>query len=197
LTARFRPEQFLFELLGLLQRQMARSPAVVHRLPYEHWSKMTHVRIPDGARSPRDWHAFELLHVFRLEIRVVKRQALWHGSANAKFGGQRHMHLGRARIRSSMSLVPGARLGPYEIVAPLGAGGMGEVFRARDTRLDRSVAIKVLPSALAADPQLRDRFEREARAISFWFSRVWCRVLGLWLLCCAGLWSCRCARHVP
>ena len=65
-----------------------------------------------------------------------------------------------------MAVLVGTRLGPYEIVAPLGAGGMGEVFRARDTRLDRSVAIKVLPSALAADPQLRERFEREARAIS-------------------------------
>ena len=65
-----------------------------------------------------------------------------------------------------MALAPGVRLGPYEIVAPLGAGGMGEVYRARDTRLDRSVAIKVLPPELAADPQLRDRFDREARAVS-------------------------------
>jgi serine/threonine-protein kinase len=65
-----------------------------------------------------------------------------------------------------MTLAIGARLGPYEIVAPLGAGGMGEVYRARDTRLDRSVAIKVLPSVLAADAQFRERFEREARAIS-------------------------------
>ena len=65
-----------------------------------------------------------------------------------------------------MPLVAGTRIGPYEIVGAIGAGGMGEVYRARDTRLDRNVAIKVLPSALAADPQLRDRFEREARAIS-------------------------------
>src|SRR5687768_13803139 len=65
-----------------------------------------------------------------------------------------------------MTVSVGSRLGPYEIVAPLGAGGMGEVYRARDTRLDRTVAVKVLPSALAADPQLRDRFDREARAIS-------------------------------
>jgi eukaryotic-like serine/threonine-protein kinase len=65
-----------------------------------------------------------------------------------------------------MPLEAGSRLGPYEIVAPIGAGGMGEVYRARDTRLDRSVAIKVLPAALAADPQLRERFDREARAIS-------------------------------
>ena len=65
-----------------------------------------------------------------------------------------------------MSLSPGVHLGVYEIVAPAGAGGMGEVYRARDTRLDRTVAIKVLASSLAADPQLRDRFDREARAIS-------------------------------
>src|SRR5262245_3922146 len=65
-----------------------------------------------------------------------------------------------------MGLQTGSRLGPYEIVAPIGAGGMGEVYRARDTRLDRTVAIKVLPSQLAADPQFRERFDREARTIS-------------------------------
>ena len=65
-----------------------------------------------------------------------------------------------------MPLVSGTRLGPYEIVAPLGAGGMGEVYRARDTRLDRDVAIKVLPEHLSRDPEFRERFEREARAIS-------------------------------
>jgi len=65
-----------------------------------------------------------------------------------------------------MTLSPGARLGPYEIVAVLGAGGMGEVYRARDTRLERTVAIKVLRGPLAADPQRRQRFEREARAIA-------------------------------
>ena len=65
-----------------------------------------------------------------------------------------------------MTLVPGARLGPYEIQSPIGAGGMGEVYRARDTRLDRTVAIKVLPAQLASDPQFRDRFDREAKAIS-------------------------------
>ena len=65
-----------------------------------------------------------------------------------------------------MALSAGARLGPYEILTPLGAGGMGEVYRARDTRLDRIVAIKVLPPALAADPQFRERFAREAKSIS-------------------------------
>src|SRR5262249_46084663 len=63
-------------------------------------------------------------------------------------------------------LPEGTRLGPYEIVAPLGAGGMGEVYKARDTRLDRAVAVKILPATLAADPQFRERFDREARAIS-------------------------------
>ena len=65
-----------------------------------------------------------------------------------------------------MTLSPGTRPGAYEIVALVGAGGMGEVYRARDTRLDRTVVIKVLPAALAGDPQLRDRVNREARAIS-------------------------------
>ena len=65
-----------------------------------------------------------------------------------------------------MSFESGTRLGPYEIVAPLGAGGMGEVYRARDTRLDRIVAVKVLTGALAADSESRRRFEEEARAIA-------------------------------
>src|SRR5580700_3559088 len=65
-----------------------------------------------------------------------------------------------------MSLTSGTRLGPYEIVAPLGAGGMGEVYRARDTRLGRDVAIKVLPEALANDADRLRRFEQEARAIA-------------------------------
>ena len=65
-----------------------------------------------------------------------------------------------------MTLVPDTRFGPYQIVSALGAGGMGEVYKARDTRLDRTVAIKVLPASLAADPQFRERFDREARTIS-------------------------------
>ena len=65
-----------------------------------------------------------------------------------------------------MTVTPGSRLGPYEIVSRLGAGGMGEVFRARDTRLERSVAIKVLPEELARNSQFKVRFEREAKAIS-------------------------------
>jgi eukaryotic-like serine/threonine-protein kinase len=65
-----------------------------------------------------------------------------------------------------MALSRGAQFGPYQILAPIGAGGMGEVYRARDTRLDRDVAIKVLPSHLADDPAARARFEREAKAIA-------------------------------
>ena len=65
-----------------------------------------------------------------------------------------------------MSLSSGARLGPYEIVTRIGAGGMGEVYRARDTRLDRAVAIKVLPEGFAGDGAARDRFDREARTIA-------------------------------
>src|ERR1017187_9414352 len=65
-----------------------------------------------------------------------------------------------------MALAPGTKLGPYEIQSLLGAGGMGEVYRGRDTRLDRTVAIKVLPSHLSSDPESKQRMEREAKAIS-------------------------------
>src|SRR5512137_741965 len=65
-----------------------------------------------------------------------------------------------------MPLAPGTHLGPYEITGPLGSGGMGEVYRARDTRLERSVAIKILPAHLSSDPTRKQRFEREAKTIS-------------------------------
>ena len=68
-----------------------------------------------------------------------------------------------------MPLTPGTTLGPYEITGSLGAGGMGEVYSATDTRLDRTVAIKVLPAELASDPDRRERFEREAKAIAALF----------------------------
>ncbi len=65
-----------------------------------------------------------------------------------------------------MTLAAGTRIGPYEIITPLGAGGMGEVYRARDSRLDRDVALKILPEAFAGDPDRRARFEREAKAVA-------------------------------
>src|SRR5512141_948614 len=65
-----------------------------------------------------------------------------------------------------MTLAAGTRLGPYELLAPVGAGGMGEVYRARDTRLDRTVAVKVLPAHLSSSSESRQRFEREAKTIS-------------------------------
>src|SRR5262245_38346011 len=65
-----------------------------------------------------------------------------------------------------MSLSAGDRLGPYEIVAPIGAGGMGEVYRAKDTRLGRLVAVKVLPPHLSSSAEIRARFEREAQTVS-------------------------------
>jgi len=72
----------------------------------------------------------------------------------------------RAIITPVMHLATGTQLGPYEIQSPLGAGGMGEVYRARDTRLERTVAIKILPSHLSNDPVRKQRFEREAKTIS-------------------------------
>src|SRR4029077_9479888 len=70
------------------------------------------------------------------------------------------------KVVEKMTLSAGSKLGPYEIVSPLGAGGMGEVYRARDTRLERTVAIKILPAQFSADPVRKQRFEREAKTIS-------------------------------
>src|ERR1700678_2675833 len=72
----------------------------------------------------------------------------------------------QVHLIADMPLSAGIRLGPYEILAPIGAGGMGEVWKARDTRLKRSVAIKVLPEDLGASPERRQRFEQEAKAIA-------------------------------
>src|SRR5262245_27067675 len=75
---------------------------------------------------------------------------------------------GRCAVYSPhlMPLAPGTRLGPYEILSSIGAGGMGEVYKARDSRLDRAVALKVIQSAAADSAEMRERFEREAKAIS-------------------------------
>ncbi len=65
-----------------------------------------------------------------------------------------------------MALTRGTRLGPYQIESPIGAGGMGEVYKATDTRLERTVAIKVLPAHVASDPERKSRFEREAKTVA-------------------------------
>ena len=89
------------------------------------------------------------------------------GAGRSVLGRERIVsELRRCILLSTVSLQPGVRLGPYEIVAPLGAGGMGEVYRARDTRLNRTVAIKILPADFSGDVRLRIRFEREAKTIS-------------------------------
>jgi serine/threonine protein kinase len=70
------------------------------------------------------------------------------------------------RLKVPMTLIAGTRLGPYEIQSAIGVGGMGEMYKARDTRLDRTVAIKILPPAVAAEPERRARCEREAKTIA-------------------------------
>jgi len=79
-----------------------------------------------------------------------------------------------------MALSVGAKLGPYEIVAPVGAGGMGEVYRARDMRLNRTVAIKVLPAHLSSNPDLKQRLEREAPGDLFSKSPPYLHTLRHW-----------------
>jgi len=87
--------------------------------------------------------------------------------ATGASGGCERRRVKRLKYSSrALTLVSGTRLGPYEILASLGAGGMGEVYRARDTRLERTVAIKVLPSHLSQSAEFRQRFEREAKTIS-------------------------------
>src|ERR1700720_1293594 len=80
--------------------------------------------------------------------------------------GNSRLERGAVKSRSTMAFSAGDKLGPYQILAPLGAGGMGEVYRARDTKLDREVAIKVLPHVLANDPDRLARFEREAKVLA-------------------------------
>src|SRR5439155_25461663 len=94
--------------------------------------------------------------------RPMLKSSIWQkpdaNNRTAKFRARYNHHL-----TSSMSLGAGTRLGPYEILAPIGAGGMGEVYRAHDRRLGRDVAIKVLPPSLALDPDRLSRFEHETR----------------------------------
>src|SRR6266566_4694720 len=99
--------------------------------------------------------------------RLRRRPALRHQRHGARPAGVATCHHGElARGKGRTMITAGTRLGPYEVLSPLGAGGMGEVWKARDTRLDRSVAIKVLPAEFAENAQLKTRFEREAKTIS-------------------------------
>jgi len=102
---------------------------------------------------------------------MVSRGALWTAAAQPPLSNARTDHQSRRSretfiIPTFMAITTGSRLGPYEMISLIGAGGMGEVYKARDTRLDRSVAIKVLPPAFADNAQLKLRFEREAKTIS-------------------------------
>jgi serine/threonine protein kinase len=112
---------------------------------------------PNETRPARDQNFTHLCAPFKLQCKLA--------SGAGAFACQRVFLRPNGKIvRSSMPLTAGTRLGPYDILAPLGAGGMGEVYRAHDSRLDREVAIKVLPASFAADPDRLRRFELEARA---------------------------------
>ena len=102
--------------------------------------------------------------VFVHENTVQEHQ--WRGRKNFPIAGGQALTNGCSLYYRLMQLAAGSRLGPYEIVAPLGAGGMGEVYKARDTRLDRMVAVKVLPPGKVADPERKQRFIQEAKAAS-------------------------------
>ena len=98
-----------------------------------------------------------------LRIRFTQQESLstlWRHALPIR----RPWHLPSYNPATAVALTPGIRLGPYEVISAIGAGGMGEVYKARDARLQRDVAVKVLPSSVARDPEQRARFEREARA---------------------------------
>src|SRR5215212_3762473 len=100
-------------------------------------------------------------HTNKMPAQAVNNQLIPRGSH------RRSRVYARDKLKITfMSLPPGTRLGPYEIAEPIGSGGMGDVYRARDTRLDRDVAIKVLPERVARDAEARMRFEREAKAVA-------------------------------
>src|SRR6202043_3867374 len=99
----------------------------------------------------------------RSPSRLMSRKSSYSRSPRRRYRARVHHGYNAAQ---TMPLATGAKLGPYEVVGPLGAGGMGEVYRARDTRLERTVAVKILPPQLSSDPARKQRFERKAKTIS-------------------------------
>ena len=105
--------------------------------------------------------AFDDRSSWLIHLRIDPRLKPLHGRPRFE-----KLVAGRPAGAKSVKLATGTKLGPYEVLAPIGAGGMGEVYRAKDTRLERTVAVKVLSARLSASPESRQRFEREARTIS-------------------------------
>jgi serine/threonine protein kinase/Tol biopolymer transport system component len=129
-----------------LTNSIVRSGALPHKRFLRHRDEIHAAQVEK--RSPSHFHCDQLARI-----------ALSAATCFARYNGAQQW-------RARLTLASGTKLGPYEIQSPLGAGGMGEVYRARDTRLDRTVAIKILPQPLADNPVAKERFDREARAIS-------------------------------
>jgi serine/threonine protein kinase len=110
-------------------------------------------------RHRDEWSVLQIAHAFE--------QVTQHGKHGPRWATRDHEEPGARRARRGSDMIAsGARLGPYEITAAIGAGGMGEVFRAHDAKLNRDVAIKVLPAALASDRERLGRFKREAQVLA-------------------------------
>jgi serine/threonine protein kinase/dipeptidyl aminopeptidase/acylaminoacyl peptidase len=114
------------------------------------------------SRDPSDLHSW----CVRAFIELIPARTTAGRQQAAGFGADSARHTGAARIIHPLAVIPGTRLGPYEVLAAIGAGGMGEVYRATDTTLGRQVAIKLLPDAFAADAERLARFEREAKTLA-------------------------------
>jgi serine/threonine protein kinase len=144
----------------------------------ETFAKIVHIGFPEQAMTPTRWREIEDLYHLAADLKPAARAALLEG-ADAELRREVESllaHLGplpdlgllqpECDNTAGEQLKPGDRLGPYRIEGPLGAGGMAEVYRARDKQLDRDAAIKILPAALALDPERLARFEREAKVLA-------------------------------
>jgi serine/threonine protein kinase len=139
-----RPEIVFLRRYGNTRPKFRATPGANHRP-----NLIAEVRLGPGLSANQKSTSQYLCFRFALPAQMVERTSP---------GGS------EAIIPALMPLASGSKLGPYEIVRPLGAGGMGEVYRARDTRLGRHVALKILPASISADPVAKQRFEREAKA---------------------------------